>query len=548
VPILRRRPLVLLVLGYALLLGAWVITNPPSAAPDEPGHFAKALAAGDGQFAGEPSGLDPAFIGKVFGAKSVPQLTRSFRAFNVPAASTYQSLPCFAFHENMSARCDRDDKGMDPYISIVGAYPPYTYVPGGIAAKLAQSRQSKLWLARFASAAVSLAFIAAAAWFLWDDDPRKRRFRLLGLIAAVTPMAIFLGSEVGANGIEIAGGVAVGAAVLRLASDPRPKPAVWVVTGICGFVLGLTRPVSPLWLVLDGLLLIAIIGPRRLVSLLRDGGRWAGSTIVLWAGGAVLGYGWLTVHHTRTPLPPLADVHHAAGRTWADMSRVLLDLVGKFGWQDTKLPWPAYAGWAIVVVGLLVAALVFGRSRDRLVLSVSIVTGLVVILAVGGLVIEASGFGMQGRYVLPFFVVIPMLAGDILARAPSVQTGRLARGATLVAAALAAVLLFVGWATNGRRYAVGNRGPVWFIDDAQWKPPGGWLLWAALVAVGTVTVFVSYAIASHVPTRVLHLTDASSSPPSSRRDDVLPAASGRGDAAAGTDPMRAQAQPPARRR
>jgi hypothetical protein len=365
-------------------------------------------------------------------------------------------------------------------------------------------------------------------------------------------MVVFLGSEVGANGIEIAGGVAVGAAVLRLATDPHPKPAMWITTGICGFVLGLTRPVSPLWLFLAGLLLIALASVRGVVVLLREGGRWAGTAVALWVAGSVLGYGWLTVHHTRTPLPPLSDVHHAAGRTWGDMSRVLLDLVGKFGWQDTKLPRLAYAGWAVLVLGLVVAALSVGRRRDRLVLAATIVTGVAVTLAVGGLVIEASGFGMQGRYVLPFFVLIPMLAGDILARAPAARTERLGRGVTLVAAALAAVLLFVAWATNGRRYAVGNRGPVWFVDAAQWKPPGGWLSWAAVVAVGCAAVFVSYALATRASAPVVLLTDASSSPPSSSpsspRDDVLPASTGSGGATAGTDRGRAPAPPPGRRR
>src|SRR4051794_9306786 len=85
-----------------------------------------------------------------------------------------------------------------------------------------------------------------------------------------------------------------------------------------------------------------------------------------------------------TPPPPAhAAVHPAAGRTWADMSRVLLDFVGKFGWQDTKVPWLTYAGGAVLVVGLAVGALTFGRRRDRLILAASIAVGFAVILAVG---------------------------------------------------------------------------------------------------------------------------------------------------------------------
>ena len=52
----RRRwtaPL-LLSAGYALLLAAWIFGNPPFAAPDEAGHYLRAIGIGNGQPIGEP--------------------------------------------------------------------------------------------------------------------------------------------------------------------------------------------------------------------------------------------------------------------------------------------------------------------------------------------------------------------------------------------------------------------------------------------------------------------------------------------------------------
>ena len=49
----RVTPL-LLALSVTLLTIAWIVANPPSAAPDETAHYIKALGAGDGDLVGKP--------------------------------------------------------------------------------------------------------------------------------------------------------------------------------------------------------------------------------------------------------------------------------------------------------------------------------------------------------------------------------------------------------------------------------------------------------------------------------------------------------------
>lgn len=43
---------------------------------------------------------------------------------------------------------------------------------------------------------------------------------------------------------------------------------------------------------------------------------------------------------------------------------------------------------------------------------------------------------------------------------------------------------------NAQRYAVGERGSIFFLSDAKWSPPGGWWFTTlvALVGLGTLAI------------------------------------------------------------
>jgi hypothetical protein len=45
---------------------------------------------------------------------------------------------------------------------------------------------------------------------------------------------------------------------------------------------------------------------------------------------------------------------------------------------------------------------------------------------------------------------------------------------------------FVGVYWNGRRYAVGTNGAVFYLSGAAWSPPFGWALWLIMAAAGSV--------------------------------------------------------------
>lgn len=158
------------------------------------------------------------------------------------------------------------------------------------------------------------------------------------------------------------------------------------------------------------------------------------------------------------------------------------DLVGGFGYLEFDLPAWVPLVWALVVCGLLGAALRAAPPRRRLTLAAAVGAvgvGLPVLLYAA--VIRHTGFGLQARYVLPVIAVLPLVAGELASRRARGRGWFLAAGAVLAAAQLGA------WWANARRSAVGIDGPAWFLGAAERAPPGGWVPWALLAVVGSAS-------------------------------------------------------------
>jgi hypothetical protein len=135
-------------------------------------------------------------------------------------------------------------------------------------------------------------------------------------------------------------------------------------------------------------------------------------------------------------------------------------------------------------VGVLVLAATVARWRDRLVLAGTVAAGVVVSIVVF-VTVARTGFPMQGRYVLPVVVAVPLLAGELVFR----NRGRLPILLRIPLLALVAVVAaaghFAGWAVNARRSAVGVLGPLWFSGQSQWQPPLGWGPWLLVSVIGS---------------------------------------------------------------
>jgi len=513
---------VLFVVASVLWMGLWIWTNPPGAAPDEPGHYAKAVAAGHGDLRGEPVPERALASSKAFTPANLRQIVHAFRTFAVPADVFVRTgPPCTAFRPARSYACARDTPAALPpgttgsraASSIVGAYPPWVYLPGGLLTRFAHSPTRAYHLARAGSALVAAALLAVAAALIAPG--RGRPAVLAALAVAVTPMALFLSAEAGSNGPEVAGAVAVGAACARLSGPGEPDRRVWWLSGAGLAVAAAARPFAPAWAALGLVLALARLGPKAAWRRLRGGGAPAAAAAVLVTVGALADLLWVRALGMSSPVL-WGSLAGNARRALGYLPAVARQAVGVFGWQDTRAPSALYLGWWALAAALLAAALVLATRRDRLVLLLGIVLTALLYEAVAAAVFVQNGFGMQGRYILPACVIVLVFAGDALGAAagrPAVGTasgpasgpavgpasgpavGRWLGPAAAAVLALAAVGQLVAWGANAHRYAVGAYGPAWFFPAAGWAPARGWS-WAVTVAVGATVIGLAAAVAA----------------------------------------------------
>ena len=485
-----RLPRILLVGAWAALLAAWVLGNPPGAAPDEQHHVVKALGTVDGQGVGRPlPGPPPAVL---------PEQQRFAadwaRAYRLPGRDSGPVEPgCFAFFVETDASCaapfpaPADDLYPAGY---VGPAPPAPYLLSGLAAEQLDEGAPELLAARAASAAAALALLAAAAALA------PGAARLAGLAVAATPMLLFLAATVGPSGLEVAAALCTTSAALALArgrvADGAPPGSRWARPGTGAFlavaaggcVLVLARTLGPVWLVGVAVLVLLVARPGGRVGLLRDPRTWLAALPL--AAAAAFQSWWIL---TRTPAASvdLAEARPFLGLAVRRLPEAASQMVGRFGWLDTALPPSLVVGWGVLLLALVLAAAALGPPRFLLPLAAGLLAVPSLFVLLDAVTQRPFGFAVQGRYVLPLAVAVPLLAGEALATRVRGR-GAVARrlGALVVAGlvALTAAVHAVAWWVNARRYATGTDGPWAFWRADTYEPLGGWAPWGAAAAVG----------------------------------------------------------------
>ena len=164
---------------------------------------------------------------------------------------------------------------------------------------------------------------------------------------------------------------------------------------------------------------------------------------------------------------------------------------------DVKLPLIVPLTWFALVLGLWGSAYAASERRERRVLGLVLAGSLLGPVVFYGLLIRPTGFGLQGRHVLPFLAIVPLLAGEALNR----RRGRLlASWLRLLAGIVPPVVAMIqagAWYANARRYAVGSSHRATLLGHAAWAPPAGWLPWLAAVLLGGLCLG---ALALRLPT------------------------------------------------
>jgi hypothetical protein len=469
----------LLLAAWGLLLVAWVVGNPPFAAPDETDHYIRAVGISEGHLIGI---ADP---GARVGAtpRQIHWTAQAARIVMLPAGLDPTEYGCDLGPGLRSAACQNTADPHPPATSLVttvGNYQPFPYLLPAAVLRAGDSPASALRLARLAVVLMTFALLAIALFALYDASAPLPS--LLGLVLVVTPMVLFCGASLNGSATEIAGALAFFACLMRLARPGRPARRWWVLTALSGATLALSRSVSPFWLVLALLVALAWSGARPFAA--RWGREWGGRAAAAFLLVAVaVNRIWEALYGSHT-LVDLSQLHAGLVAGAHEWWTALPDLVGKFGYLDVKLPLVVPVAWLALIGALIAAAAAVSGRRDRILLAVVLLAALVGPVVFYAVVLRPIDFGLQGRHVLPIVVALPLLAGEALyRRRDRADPRRLARFA-VVALLAVAVMQPIAWYVNARIYAVGGAGPTWFLAHPAWSPPGGWWPWLITAVLG----------------------------------------------------------------
>jgi hypothetical protein len=467
----------ILAAGIILLVVAWIAATVPFGGPDEASHYERAYGLSRGVILGHKA---------IYGPTPVETPTQEMflnhdtRAVRIPVKMNPPGSLCVGNKPDL-ADC------LVP--SPNGNFQPLGYILPAVAIRASSDVGTALWVARAAAAVQSIAFLLLAAALLWSGSG----WSLVGMLAAVTPMVLFTSSILNPSGIEVASCLACAAGLLRLgrSSTPAAQPSwIWSSMVLSGVVGILTGPIGLVFVLADLAVFAALLGGRRLRELAAASRPRIVALVLLVAAVVSLSYSKIAGFDTRFGISPFGDSLHGG---WDQLRPVLEGAVGNFGALTVQLPKAIVALWLVLVIGLVLAALRVGTRRDRLTMVVVFVLALGFPVLFWAWVDRYSGFGVQGREVLPVLMLIPLLAGELRYRNDrgtlGGRWGRVVLGAFV--SVLAGVQAYAWWLSA--RAAAGAPGTLRFYAHAAWNPPLGWAPWITVAVLGTVSL-LAFAI------------------------------------------------------
>lgn len=457
-------------LGLALLMAAWIVATPLWTAPDEASHYQRAMSIANGRILGPK--LDYTNVPGT--PAQLRFIDHDTRGVDMPARLSPPDVVCANGKPDVSGSCLEEDPN--------GNFPPLTYFLPAAALRVSHDATTAIWLARVVMAITSFVFLLLALALLWDGTG----WSILGLLTAVTPMVLFTSSVMNSSGPQIAGSVAFTAAILRISRAPALAPRwAWVAFVVAGAVTILAGPIGLEFAVVNLALFGALLGRRGIRALRIDSPRptYLAASVLITAGLLALIYSHVAGFAPTIGITPILGSLHQGIQ---QLPYVLRDAVGDFGSLTVLLPAAAIWVWWLLVLGVAAVAIWLGDARDRVLMVAVLVVALAFPVLFYAWVDRFTGFGLQGREVLPALLLIPLVAGELVYRRirplAHRQSARLALAGAL---ALAAGFQIYAWWYNGQTVTT----PSAFYGQGTWAPPLGWLPWAVIAALGTASLF-----------------------------------------------------------
>ena len=461
---LRWRTGVLVFLLWLGACAAWSLATPIWASPDEFQHAFRAYSAVHGQVYVTP-------VSAVRGTGGFVTVPRGW-------LESVQHYRC-NFDRGRDATCLApltNDSHPVRVASTAARYNPLYYLVVG-SVSLVSSPAHSVRLMRLVSAALSALFLAWA--FTGALTARRPVLAASVVLMAATPMALFIGSMINPNGLEIAAAMCAWVCGYQALVNPDPVAGRILLrrAAIALIAVVETRAISPLWtLIILAVLAVAVVGRSALSRYRRDLVGWGAVLVV---AIALAGAWSLISRSSQLENNTVAKLSFAnSWRTAWDggISQLfwLRGTVGDFGWLDAPLAPNVTDTWLFVVAGLLLLALLIGTVRERC--GLVILGGAVALLPIWFAAVNYNRYGAfwQPRYTMPISLGLVLLPGVALAQSKRRLLPDTA--ANLVAAALAAVgvtINIIGFVVALSRYTVGFGDAISLTG--HWQPPLGGL-------------------------------------------------------------------------
>ena len=143
---------------------------------------------------------------------------------------------------------------------------------------------------------------------------------------------------------------------------------------------------------------------------------------------------------------------------------------------------------------LILCALGVARWREALVIAVLIVGTVAIPIIAQVLEAKRFGIGWQGRYILAWVLGLPVLAGLLMARRVGADLpGALERRVPVVATIVLGLAGLGAFYWSMTRYAHGGW-RKYGITPIEWSPPGGWIVWWVVYAIGLAILVAAVAV------------------------------------------------------
>ncbi len=466
----------LFVLPYFMLGIAWLGSNPAGAAPDENDHLVKALG-----IARLDIGVD-----RRRGNLMERNASVTTRFVRIPSKLSPSGLTCFKGRTQVTAACQPHSPPTDVgdvfAPTTVGGYPPFMYLPMGLAAEAADTPVRAIAAARGIALveAILLLWLACAHLVRWLG-----RRALAGVVVALTPMGVFCMAIVGTSGLEIFGALGVVSVVVVASRHPESLKA-WrthMTLLISGTTLVLSRQFGVVTMGALLILLLAVGGWRPVWEQFRRPRPLFMATVAALGTSALAVALWERKFDNPGTVGPWVSFDALAGFL-RYLPYLVYESIGWFGWLDTPMPMWSALTWVILLLVCMYLAFIHGGHGDRWVLAVTLTVMISVVFVTHAMLFFPFSGGVQARHMLPLLVFGPVFAGVVL-------TDRRGKKGLVGMFTLAAILIpaiqFLGLYFNARRYAVGeSKQPLIFFSNAQWEPVFGWYPWLVIGLLGCV--------------------------------------------------------------